>query len=132
MQVNLNCNCTKPQQNFGMAIHSNNVVNDIIKSRIKNKKQLNKLEQIFDNAKKNNKVDVNLMANSDGRTLSANIYSRIEDVRMFKSLSENIVSQMFGGGVVGFIEKCSKIADKAAVKVGLAKEIRDSKIFKEM
>lgn len=126
MQVNFN-----PQQNnqnFG-TIHSNEVVNKIIKSRLKNSSQLEKLDQIFHDSRRNKLVDVSLLANPDGRTICANIYSTSHDGNFFKSRTENFFTQIFGGGIVGFIEKCSKIADKNAEKVSQAEKIANAKLF---
>lgn len=132
MQVNLNCNCPKPQ--FGMAIHTNNRVNEVIKKRINNDiNKLHKLEDIFEKASKNKTVDINLMLNPDGNTLSANIYTLNEKAGFFKQQSENFFTRHFGGGIVGFIEKCSKIADEAEPKVlkevEIAEAFENSKLF---
>lgn len=129
MQLNFN-----PQQNnqqFG-AIHSNETVNKIIQSRIKNRAQLKELTNIVEQAKNNNAVDVNLFANPDGKTISANIYSTLGDIAFHKSKSENFFTKVFGGGIVGFIKKCSKIADEAAVKISKSNSTRDAinSIFK--
>lgn len=129
MQVNFN-----PQQNnqnFG-AIHSNEVVNKIIKSRIKKPAQLEKLDRVISEANKNTLADVTLMANPDGKTISANIYSTRQGIEFFKQRSENFFSQVFGGGIVGFIEKCSKIADKGAKKIQQSEQIANSEIFNKM
>lgn len=130
MQVNFN-----PQQNqqqFGMAIHSNDIVNKIIKNRIKNPSNLERLNNVIDKAAKNDKVDLTLLANRDGKTISANIYSTDDTGKVFINRSENWFSKTFGGGIVGFIEKCSNIADKAALKVKQAEKISNNDVFKKM
>ncbi len=103
------------QQNFGMAIHSNINVNKIIKSRIKNSSELELLNKIIDKQANNPRIDITLMANPDNKSLSANIYTKSNnsDDRFFEQHSENLFSKIFGGGVVGFIKKMGKIADKA-------------------
>ena len=73
MQVNFN-----PQQNnqqFGMAIHSNEVVNKIIKNRIKTPEQLERLSSIIDKAAENTTLDIHLYVNPDEKTIGANISS---------------------------------------------------------
>lgn len=132
MQVNLNCNCPKTQQSFGMAIHSNEVVNSIIKSRIKTLAELEKLNKVIDKAQKNKYVDVTLMANTDEKTIVANIYSKKSVVDFFKQKKETFFSRVFVGGIVGFIEKCSDIADKAAIKIGKSEEIANSEVFNKL
>lgn len=132
MQVNLNCNCPKPQQSFGMAVHSNDAVNKIIQKRIKNSTKLEKLGQIIDNAKNNNVVDVSLFANPDGKTICANIYSLNPNSEFFKQINENIFTRTLGGGIVGFIDKSTKIAKKAALKILEAEKIANNDIFNKM
>ena len=134
MQVNLNCNCPKPQ--FGMAIRTNKYVNEVIKTRLNgNISKLDKLEKIFAEAEKNKAIDIYLMKNPDRNTISANIYSTNDRVNFFKQMSENFFTKHFGGGIVGFIEKCSKIADKAEPKVlkeiQIADALENSKIFNQ-
>ena len=106
MQVNFN-----PQQNnqqFGMAIHSNEVVNKIIKNRIKTPEQLERLSSIIDKAAENTTLDIHLYVNPDEKTIGANISSASDfGTRFHRCLSENWFSRTFGGGIVGFIEKCS-------------------------
>ena len=129
MQVNLNCNCPKPQQSFGMAIHSTPSVNKIIKSRVKNVKQLKRIEDIFEKAKRNKLVDVSLFPNPDGKTICANIYSTNTKINLFKSRSENFITKLFGGDIEGFIRGCSKTADKMEVKAANAGKILNNKTF---
>ena len=116
MQVNLNCKTSnKPQ--FGMAIHSNENVNKLIKSRIKNNRGLQKLEQIIDRQADNHLVDINLL--TDGKSLCANVYPTeyIEETQnLNKQFNENFITKIFGG-TVGLIEKAANYADKAAAKI---------------
>lgn len=124
MHVNMDCNRPKAQS-FG-AIHSNDVVNKIIKGRIKNYAELKKLNKIIERANENNLVDINLLAHNDN-TICANIFAKDRDIsEFFTQRSENFFTKTFGGGIVGFIEKCSNIADKAAIKVQKAKDIANS------
>lgn len=133
MQVNLNCNSPKPQ--FGMAIHSNEAVNQIIKKRIKTISQIKDLEKIFENSTKNDLVDVNLLANPDRKSISANIYATNKKSNFYKQMSENFFTKHFGGGVVGFIKKCSCIANEAHSKVWkdiqFADALENNKLFKQ-
>lgn len=123
------------QQNFGMAIHSNEAVNKIIKNRIKNRTQLKELENIVEQAKHNNVVDIKLFPNPDSKTISAKIYSIGSintDQHFSQTKSEGFLTKVFGGDIVKFIKKCSKIADKSAVKVMKAKDIAKSDVFDKM
>lgn len=130
MHANMNCNRPKTQS-FG-AIHSKDVVNEIIKKRIKNPNKFKKLDQIVDKAKNNKVVNVTLLANPDGKSICANIYSTSNTTNFFKLLSENFFTKNFGGGIVGFIEKCSNIADKAAIKVQKNVDMANSDVFNKM
>ena len=131
MQVNFN-----PQQNnqqFGMAIHSNEVVNKIIKNRIKTPEQLERLSSIIDKAAENTTLDIHLYVNPDEKTIGANISSASDfGTRFHRCLSENWFSRTFGGGIVGFIEKCSKIADKNAPKIKQLEDIANSYVFNKI
>lgn len=129
MQVNIN-----PQRNsqsFG-TIYSNEHVNKIIKNRV-NLKQLKELQNIFDKSSENKLVNVTLFANPNNNSISANIYSTVEESRFFKSRSENFFTKNFGGGIVGFIKKCAQIADKAEQKISndlqIANTIKNDKLF---
>lgn len=134
MQANLNCNCPKPQ--FGMAIHSNDAVNAIIKKRInKDLDKLTRLEDIFQDASRNEVVDVCLHANPDNASISANIYAINQKSQFCKQITENFFTKHFGGGIVGFIEKASRIADDAAPQIckeiQVAERFENSKIFNQ-
>ncbi len=121
MKINLNRE-TSNNQNFGMAIHSNPTVNRVIKSRIKTSKEIEKLNKIIEREAKNDFVDITLLVNPNGKSLSANAYiatdkeAKFNNIKVFKQFSENKISEMFGG-VVGFIEKVAKYADKQAIKM---------------
>ena len=114
MQVNLN-NKRINTTNFGMAIHSNESVNKALKARIKTKPQIEKLNQLIEQANKNDKVDINLLIMPDGKTITANVYSLKNDVgyEFFKNYTENAFTKLFKGPV-GFIEKLVTVADKKA------------------
>lgn len=116
MQVSLNNQTNTPQ--FGMAIKSNENVNKLIKSRLKNSEQLKMLNKIIDQQAENDIIDITLL--TDGKYLTANAYPRnsmMDDYAKYsKSFSENGISQMFQG-VVGFIEKVANYADKTAAKI---------------
>ncbi len=129
MHINVNCNQPKAQS-FG-AIHSSDTVNKIIKSRIKTYAEFEKLDQIVEKAKDNNLVDINLLPCMDD-TICANIFAKDDVSSFFTRRSENFFTKTFGGGIVGFIEKCSNIADKAAIKVQKAKDIADSEVFNKL
>ena len=60
MQVNLNTQKNN-RPNFGMAIHSNEVVNKALKARIKKPSELEKLNRIVNQQAKNDKIDINLI-----------------------------------------------------------------------
>ncbi|MCI1274376.1 MAG: hypothetical protein LKG27_08115 [Clostridiaceae bacterium] len=116
----LDINSTSNKPNFGMAIHSNPIVNKAIKARIKNADELQKLQKIIEKQAKNDKVDITLMINPGGKTISANAYQTAPtdyyEHNVFKRFSENTISKMFGG-VVGFIGKVANYADKQALKL---------------
>ena len=116
MQVNLNGK-TSNNPYFGMAIHSNENVNKLIKSRIKNNTELQKLKQIIDRQADNHLVDITLL--TDGKSLCANVYPTkyLEETQNInKQFNENFITKIFGG-TIGFIEKAANYADKAAAKI---------------
>ncbi len=129
--MQLNFNSQQNNQNF-CAFHSCYEVNEIIKCRIKNKTELKRLEQIITKAQDNDKADVSLYSIYDDDSITAHIYSKVSGILFYKVIDENIFTRLFGGGIVGFIKRCSKIADKAAVKIRLAEEIANSKVFDKM
>ena len=106
MQVNLNNQANKPQ--FGMAIHSNANVNKLLKAKIKNAAELDKLNKIIEQQNKNDLVDITLL--SDDKYLTANVYPRDITNEEFQNLgrqfTENGFTRMFGG-VVGFLKKAA-------------------------
>lgn len=117
MQINLNKQNNSPK--FGMAINSSEIVDKVIKSRIKTPEQLNKLNQIMDKESQNDVIDIALF--TDGKLLSANAYprhfvNRENYPEYCKSFSENKFSKIFQG-VVGFIEKTAKFADDTAKEI---------------
>ncbi len=131
MQTNLNCKTGKNPY-FGMAIHSNDNVNKLIKSRIKNNKELEKLRQIINKQATNNEVDITLL--TDGKNLCANVYPKeyIEENQKFcKRFSENFITKLFGG-TVGFIEKAANYADKTANKITARKEMNIDNVLNNM
>ena len=114
----VNFNVQRPQQNFGMAIYSNENVNKVIKSRIKNPEEAKKLNDIIEKQTLNNLADIILY--TDGKNISAKVVEAKVDVD-FKDLSkefnENAITKMFGGGVVGLIEKAATYAEKIAATI---------------
>ena len=134
MQVNLNTQKNN-RPNFGMAIHSNEVVNKVLKARIKKPSELEKLNRIVNQQAKNDKIDINLMIMPDGKTLSANVYSIDKEDSLsfafFKNYSENAFTKLFQGPV-GFIEKVAKIADKQAAKIRQLEADTYEDIFSKM
>lgn len=113
MQVNLSCNCPKPQ--FGMAIRTNQNVNKVLSSRIKNADEVRMLQEAFELAAKNKTVDINLMVQPDGKSLTANVFSP-DSPHYFSQHSENWYTKLVKGPV-GFIEDLVFKAEKAATKV---------------
>lgn len=131
MQINLNTQ-TLNKPNFGMAIHSNDIVNSAIQSRIKNLKELDKLSKIIDQQAKNDKVDINLFVMPDGKSLSANVFSKdTENSYWIRQFSENIFSKLFGGPVE-FIERLAKTADKQAAKLKKEDLVKNNEVFKKL
>ena len=114
----VNFNVQRPQQNFGMAIYSNENVNKAIKSRIKNPEETKKLNDIIEKQTLNNLADIILY--TDGKNISAKVVEAKVDLD-FKDLSkefnENAIRRMFGGGVVGLIEKAADYAEKIAATI---------------
>ena len=104
-------------QNFGMAIYSNANVNKVLKSRIKNAGELEHLHKIINEQAKNDRIDIQLFVQPDGKSLSANVFDarNVNAKSFFKQYSENVFTKLFGGPV-GFIEKLAKVADKQAEK----------------
>lgn len=122
MQVSFN-----PQQNnqqFGMAMHSNDVVNRGISKRVKNIKAADRIAKAFERAKENDVVDINLMIQPDGKSISANICSRYDIEHYFSQHSENWFTKLFKGPE-GFIEDLVVKAEKAAQKVQKQKAIEE-------
>lgn len=127
MQANLNCNCPKPQQSFGMAICSNENVSKVFAKRIKTAADAEKLNAIFEKQKANKKVDIVLFANQND-TLDANIFSRDDNNYFLKSFSESRLSKLFRSPVK-FIEKLARVADKEAIKLRKKEEIANKLKF---
>lgn len=121
MQVNLNCNSPKPQ--FGMSMNSNEVVNKALSKRIKDVRDANRLAKAFEKAKENDLVDINLMIQPDGKSLSANIFSPSSNY-YFSQHSENWFTKLTKGPI-GFVEDMVIKAEKAAQKVQKQKTIEE-------
>lgn len=102
-------------QNFGMAIYSDAGVKKLLKTRIKNAAQLEKLKSIVDRQSKNNLVDIRLFVHPDGKRLTATTDARFKK-GLLGHYSEKIFTKLIYGPV-GFVEKLAKIADKEAVKL---------------
>lgn len=106
----------KSNQNFGMAIHSNDLVNKALKYRIKSAKDLERLDKAIELANRQNEVNINLLIQPDECSISANVYvDKLgwENELSSKSYSENMFTKVFEGPV-GFIERVVNIADKKA------------------
>lgn len=122
MQVSFN-----PKQNnqqFGMSMYSNEAVNKALSNRIKNTNVVERLENAFERAKENNLVDVHLLIQPDGKSISANICSRDDIKYHFSQHSENWFTKLTKGPV-GFIEDLVVKAEKAAQKVQQKKAIEE-------
>ena len=130
MKINLNTE-TSNSQNFGMAIHSNELVNKALKARIKTTAELDKLNKIIDKQAKNDKVDISLFVMQDGESLSGNVYARNTEHNVFKQYTENALTKLFEGPV-GFIEKLAKVADKEANKLAKLDNIKNNSVFDKM
>ncbi len=105
-------NNTSP--NFGMALRSSKAVNSVLEARIKKTADIAKLNKIIDAQSKNNKVDIKLFVQPDGKSLSANMYARnTSRYFFFKNYYESVLSRIFRSPV-GFINKLAKKADKIA------------------
>lgn len=121
MQVNLNCNSPKPQ--FGMSINCSENVGKVLKKRTKTVTDAEKLRNIFEKQKSNDKVDISLFEYNG--LLSANVHSKenaeIEDF-FCEKYNESVFNRIFQGPF-GFIEKMAKIADKKAAKLKKQEEI---------
>lgn len=128
MNTNLNCNCPKPQ--FGMAIHTSENVQRVLKSRVKSLKTVEKLNDIFKKQEGNSKVDISLFANDKTGVLSANVYANnLSDSSFSNSYSENFLSRLFNSSPVKFIKKLAKVADKEAGKIIKKEEIANNLNF---
>lgn len=131
MQVNLNNQANKPQ--FGMAIHSNANVNKLLKAKIKNAAELDKLNKIIEQQNKNDLVDITLL--SDDKYLTANVYPRDITNEEFQNLgrqfTENAFTRMFGG-VVGFIKKAADYADITAGKIAKKTSLNVDRVLMKM
>lgn len=117
-------------QTFGMAIHSNSNVNKILQSRIKQAKDLEKLNNIIEREAKNKLIDITLLADTND-SLSANIYSTNPQNQFFKNYSENFLTKIIQGPV-GFIEKLANIADKQAAKYKEANSLNFDEVFNKL
>ena len=119
-------------QNFGMAIHSDAGVKKLLKSRIKNAAQLEKLKSIVDRQSKNDLVDIQLFVHPNGKNLTANVFDvKNDEGTFFKHYSENILTKL-AHGPIGFIEKLAKIADKEAAKISKINSLNFDDVFKNM
>lgn len=107
----------KNQQNFGMAIYTNNNVNELLKSRIKNFSKLNKL---IEREAHNDKFDVILHVPPNEKSLSAIIVNSDANnghLPLFcTSISENKFTKLFLGPV-GFIKKAADLARKKQMEM---------------
>ena len=123
MQVNLNNQANKPQ--FSMAIHSNANVNKLLKAKIKNAAELDKLNKIIEQQNKNDLVDITLL--SDDKYLTANVYPRDITNEEFQNLgrqfTENAFTRMFGG-VVGFLKKAADYVTDEVDLDGVVKALK--------
>ncbi len=129
MKANLNCNCPKTQ--FGMAIHTNENVQRVLKSRVKSLKDVEKLNDIFKKQKENSKIDIMLFADEKTGKLSANVYLRKPDAQddFYKRYSEDFLSRLFNSSPVKFIKKLAKVADKEEAKILKKEEIANKLNF---
>ncbi len=132
MQVNLNCQ-TPNKPNFGMAIHSNENVNKVLKSRIKTTEHLEKLNHLIDQANKNDKVDIRLFVMPDRQSLSGNVYTVNNDNNNYflKSYRENWFDKL-SKNPVKFIQRLVNIADKKASKLENVDKKTADEIFSKM
>lgn len=111
----MNITSNHNQPNFGMAFHTSENVIKALQKRVKNPKQIEKLTEIINSQKCNDIVDINLRVNTDCKTLNATVFdSDFKAGKFSKFYSENIFTQLFGGGPVGFLNKLAKIADEQA------------------
>lgn len=111
----MNITSNHNQPNFGMAFHTNENVINALQKRVKNPKKVEELKDIISSQKFNDVVDINLYVQPDGRSIGAAVYDTdIGAGKFSKHYSENIFTQLFGGGPVGFLNKLAKIADEQA------------------
>lgn len=106
----------KSNQNFGMAIHSNINVNQALKARVKTAEGIKRLDKAIELANRQHEVNINLLIQPDGRSISANVFTDKPDLKdqlFSRSYSENMFTKLFEGPV-GFIERVVNIADKKA------------------
>lgn len=122
MQVSMNTNYSN-QQNFGMAVISNDVVNKVLRTRITRPADSQLLSEIVEQASKNDLVDIRLFTNDKGK-LSANVYTRDTSLDNPNSFLKHYSEGLFGGPVK-FIRKLVNIADKEAAEIQKRCDIKE-------
>lgn len=112
-------------QNFG-ALYFNDGVGKIIKARVNNDpKKFEMLDKLVEKAAKNKKVNVDLIVNPDGKTLSAKLHTTSDTIRYFETEKESFFSRHFQGGVLGFLKRCIHRAEIDGEKITQAEHVTD-------
>ena len=112
-------------QNFG-ALYLNGNTRKVISSRVnQNALKMEMLNRLTEKASKNKKVNVDLMVNPDGKTLSAKLYTTSNTIRYLESRKENFFSKHFQGGVLGFIKRCIRKAEIDGEKITQSELVTD-------
>lgn len=110
-------------QNFG-SLHLNDNVGRIIRSRINNDlKKGEMLDKLIEKADKNKKVNIDLMVNPDGKTLSAELHTTSDTIKYFETKKESFFSRHFQGGIVEFLNRCVNKTEIDAEKIRLAEHV---------
>ena len=94
---------------------------------------MNVLNEIIESQAKNKKVDITLLPNPDGKTISANVYNTAEnnaDGYFFRQASENGFTRLLDGPL-GFLKRVARIADKHEEKLA-KKDLNYSDVFRKM
>jgi hypothetical protein len=114
MQVNLNCNCPKPNPRFGMAIHTNELVNKELTSRIHTLHTRDELSALVTDANKLKNIDIVLF--TDKKRLSANVFSTNPNDNNLYRYSESSFEKMLFGPL-HFLKRVVKNASKKEQKI---------------
>ncbi|MBQ8169088.1 hypothetical protein IJZ97_06710 [bacterium] len=101
---------------FGMAIHSSKSAKNVLRNRIKRESEIAKLNDLIDRQMSNDRVEIKLLTDPQGKRLIANI----SDVKNFTDTGDVITESKFASKLLSpvlFIKKISKLADRKVANI---------------